>query len=175
LELVAHEANQSLFKPIVEDYLNMAKAAFALDQLDVADKILVAAVTESERFGLESIDVARTARAAASMYMRNEMFDRALPMLNRSLQVYLALRSDNKADVAMVLMDLADLALSLSRPRGALQYVKRAESILRNAKTVDVETSAARERVARVQFIAQTYITSVAAPVKVPTVRTGST
>lgn len=139
-----------MFEQVVESYIALATASLEAGDQILASRMLDAALAEAERFDCIGVDVARVARRVAGIYSQFEIYDTSLGLLNRSLSI---LRTQNKhhaIECSLVLMDLAELARTLSRPRGAKSYLARAEKILESAPLEGIDQYA-RKRLQNLQ------------------------
>ncbi|MBY0552590.1 MAG: tetratricopeptide repeat protein [Candidatus Obscuribacterales bacterium] len=115
-----------MFEPIVESYISAATALFGSGDELMACRMLDAAIKESERFDSTNVQVARVIRRVAKIHAQMK----ALSLFNRALLIFQINRRAYAVETSLVLMDLAELALTLSRPRGAKLYLERARKAL---------------------------------------------
>lgn len=119
-----------VFEPIVESYISAATALFGSGDELMACRMLDAAIKESERFDSTNVQVARVIRRVAKIHAQMKLYDKALSLFNRALLIFQINRRAYAVETSLVLMDLAELALTLSRPRGAKLYLERARKAL---------------------------------------------
>lgn len=130
-----------MFEPIVESYISAATALFGSGQELMACRMLEAAISESQRFDCTNVQAARVIRRVAKTYAKMELYDKALPLLNRALLIFQVERKANAIEISLVLMDLAELSLTLSRPRGAKLYLERARKALETVPFAPIDQS----------------------------------
>jgi tetratricopeptide (TPR) repeat protein len=123
----SHAASKmNISKQITEIYVELGTQALSLAQDALADRFLKEALREAERLPATPSHVAETARQLARIYTRSERFEKSLSLLQKAYQIYANIPSCNSLSVA-VLLELAELAGRLSRPKGAMQYRRRAQ------------------------------------------------
>lgn len=130
-----------MFTALVDSYVSLGVTALESGDVDLAIRLLDAAIAEAERFDATGVDVARVARKIAALYLQYMIYDKAIFLLSRSLQILQQSGRAHMMECSAVLMDLAELALHLSRPRGANAYLNRAEKFLKNARQTGFDQS----------------------------------
>lgn len=128
-----------MFTALVDSYVSLGVTALESGDVDLAIRLLDAAIAEAERFDATGVDVARVARKIAALYLQYMIYDKAIFLLSRSLQILQQSGRAHMMECSAVLMDLAELALS--RPRGANAYLNRAEKFLKNARQTGFDQS----------------------------------
>lgn len=152
-----------MFTDVVERYFVVAVSLLEVGDTSLAIVMLDATMDEAARFSSCSTDCARVARRVAQVYAQFQIYDKALSQYKRALSIFLFHGTACAIEAALALMDLAELCLILSRPRGAKLYLHRAAKHLQDAN-------------AHQEFLDRFYRLSIEiASIKIPSVRKTTT